>query len=74
MSDHRGRVEAIVRAASDRPLDMMNLIFVIRQNLRDEHDEGWREGYSDGLRDTADAKRHALRAENAEAKLREEDP
>lgn len=66
MSDHRGRIEAIARAATDRPLDMANLIFVIRQNLKAEHDEGWQEGHSDGLRDAADADRFEDRRVNQE--------
>jgi hypothetical protein len=57
VSDHRGRIEAIARAATDRPLSMSSLIFVIRQNLKAEHDEGWQEGYGDGQRDAADAER-----------------
>jgi hypothetical protein len=64
VSDHRGRIEAIARAATDRPLDMANLIYVIRQNLKAEHDEGWQEGHLDGQRDIADAERFEDRRRN----------
>lgn len=66
MSDHHGRIESIARAATDRPLDMMNLIFVIRQNLKAEHDEGWKEGYGDGVRDSSVAQRFEERAQESE--------
>jgi hypothetical protein len=64
VSDHRGRIEVIARAATDRPLDMTNLIYVIRQNLKAEHDEGWQEGYGDGMRDAANAERFEDRRVN----------
>jgi hypothetical protein len=51
VADYNGRIGAIVRAFEKNPPGSTEIRFRIRETLRAEHLEGWREGYSDGLDD-----------------------
>jgi len=65
-----GRIWEIVKAAMPGG-SMDNLVFVIRQALRKEREEGYQDGYDDGGRDERDARRYeeerAARVERAAA-------
>jgi hypothetical protein len=58
VSADNGRIREIVKAAITPDADMGNLVFVIRQVLRRERQEGYDDGYADGARDERDARRY----------------
>lgn len=65
MSDFNGRIQDVVSAFTRKPLDIIGARMAIRDVMRAERHEGWREGYGDGREDYAAAvelKREAGRA------------
>lgn len=66
MSDFNGRIQEIVSAFTRKPLDIIGARLTIRDVMRKERHEGWRDGYSDGREDyaaAAELKREAAAAD-----------
>jgi hypothetical protein len=69
VSDFNGRIAAIVHACTADGARVEDMRYKVRAVLREEHADGWKEGYSDAREDGAEqraAEREAATADDTE--------